>query len=96
MKLTYSREGGLFPQIAQAEVESSDLPADLQKLAGTVLANPESYTSRSATRDMRDGYQYRLDLQEGSKNVSLAFDDLNIPDDVQPLIYFLQKRTGKP
>lgn len=96
MKVAYSREGGLFPQIAQTEVETTDLPAELQEVVDAVLANPKSYASRSMNSNLRDGYQYRLDVQKGRKKVSLTFDDLNLPDDVQPLIQFLQKRTGKP
>ncbi|UHG89825.1 protealysin inhibitor emfourin [Spirosoma oryzicola] len=96
MKLVYSREGGLFPQIAQTELQTTDLPADLQKVVDTVLADPTAYKSKSANKTLRDGYQYKLNLQEGRKKVSLTFDDLNLPDDVQPLIHFLQQRTGKP
>ncbi|MCK8490456.1 hypothetical protein M0L20_01260 [Spirosoma sp. RP8] len=96
MKLVYSREGGLFPQIAQTELQTTDLPADLQKVVDTVLADPTAYESKSANKNLRDGYQYKLNLQEGRKKVSLTFDDLNLPDDVQPLIHFLQQRTGKP
>lgn len=96
MKLVYSREGGLFPQVAQTEVDTTDLPSDLQKVVNAVLASPESYASGSENPNLRDGYQYRLDLKEGRKKVSLTFDDLSLPDDVQPLIHFLQQRTGKP
>ena len=96
MKLVYSREGGLFAQVAQTEILTSDLPADLQKVVDAVLANPKLYKSRSASTTLRDGYQYRIDLQQGRQKVSLTFDDLNLPDDVQPLIQYLQKRTSKP
>lgn len=96
MKLVYSREGGLFPQVAQTEVDTTDLPTALQKVVNAVLASPESYGSESENTNLRDGYQYRLDLHEGRKKVSLTFDDLNLPDDIQPLIHFLQQRTGKP
>ena len=96
MKLVYSREGGLFAQVAQTEATTADLPTDLQQVASAVLAEPEHYKSGSANPSLRDGYQYRLDLQEGRKKVSLTFDDLSLPDDIQPLIHFLQKRTGKP
>ena len=96
MKLVYSREGGLFPQVAQTEINTTDLPADLQKVVDAVLANPKSYKSKSANTTLRDGYQYRLNVQQGRKKVSLTFDDLSLPDDVQPLIQYLQKRTGKP
>ncbi|QIP13375.1 hypothetical protein G8759_12420 [Spirosoma aureum] len=96
MKLVYSREGGLFPQVAQTEIKTTDLPADLQKLVDHLIAHPDAYTSGSGNPAMRDGYQYRLDLHDGSKKVSLTFDDTSLPDDVQPLIHFLQKRTGKP
>ena len=96
MKLVYSREGGLFPQVAQTEVEATDLPTDLQELAGTILSNPKAYASSSDKTNLRDGYLYRLDLREGSKKVNLAYDDLSLPDDLMPLINFLQQRTGKP
>lgn len=96
MKLVYSREGGLFPQVAQTEVDTADLPTALQKVVNTVLRSPESYASGLETTNLRDGYQYRLDLHEGRKKVSLTFDDLSLPSDVQPLIHFLQQRTGKP
>lgn len=96
MKLVYSREGGLFPQVAQTEVDKSDLPLDLQKVADAIFANPAAYASVRNNPNMRDGYQYRLDLQVGRKKVRLTFDDLSIPPEVQPLIHFLQKRTGKP
>ncbi|GAB3886631.1 protealysin inhibitor emfourin [Spirosoma agri] len=96
MKLTYSREGGLFPQLAQTEMHDTDLPANLQKLAGAVLANPETYKAGSANKKLRDGYQYTLNLQEGRRTISLTFDDGSLPEDVQPLIQFLQQRTGKP
>lgn len=95
MKLVYSREGGLFPQLAQTEVETTDLPANLQKVVDAVLANPKSYAAKALNTNLRDGYQYRLDLQKGRKKVSLTFDDLSLPDDIQLLIQFLQKRTGK-
>ena len=96
MKLVYSREGGLFAQVAQTEINTTDLPADLQKVVDAVLADSKLYKSRSATVTLRDGYQYRLDLQQGRKKVSLSFDDLTLPEDVQPLIHYLQKRTSKP
>ena len=99
MKLIYSREGGLFPQVAQMEIAIADLPDDLQKLAEDTLAHPERYkvaSLLSANHLIRDGYQYRLDLQQGRKKVGLTFDDLSLPKDLQPLIHFLQQRTGKP
>lgn len=99
MNLMYSREGGLFPQMAQTEVTIADLPADLQKLAEDTLAHPERYkvaSLLSANHLIRDGYQYRLDLQQNQQKVSLTFDDLSLPKDLQPLIHFLQQRTGKP
>lgn len=96
MKLVYSREGGLFPQRAHTEVQSADLPADLQKVVDDVLTQPDAYQPVPAGSALRDGYQYRLDLTEGRKKICLRFNDLNLPDDVQPLIHFLQQRTGKP
>lgn len=96
MKLVYSREGGLFPQVVQTEVDKSDLPPDLQQVADAIFQNPALYTSKAANANLRDGYQYRLDLQKGRKKIRLTFDDLSIPSEVQPLIHFLQKRTGKP
>lgn len=96
MKVVYSREGGLFPQVAQTEVDTTDLPANLQKVVDAVLANPKSYASRSMNTNLRDSYQYRLELKKGRKKVSLTFDDLSLPEDVQPLIEYLQKRTKKP
>lgn len=96
MKLVYSREGGLFAQVAQTEVDTIDLPANLQAVVETVLANPDSYGSGLVNTNLRDCYQYRIDVREGRKKVSLTFDDLSLPDDVQPLIHFLQERTGKP
>lgn len=95
MKLVYSREGGLFPQVVQTKIETADLPANLQKVVDAVLAKPRSYASKATNTNLRDGYQYRLDLQKGRKKVSLTFDDLSLPDDIQPLIQYLQKRTGK-
>jgi hypothetical protein len=96
MKLVYSREGGLFAQPVQTEIQSTDLPVDLQQLVDTVLAQPAAYSPAVASATLRDGYQYRLDLTEGRKKICLRFDDLSLPDDVQPLIHFLQQRTGKP
>ena len=96
MKVVYAREGGLFPQVAETEATTADLSIDLQKLAAAVLADPRSYTSRSANPNLRDGYQYRLMLQEGSKKVNLTFDDSSLPAAIQPLVEFLQQRTGKP
>lgn len=95
MKVVYSREGGLFPQVVRTEIETTDLPANLQKVIDAVLANPKSYASKAMNTNLRDGYQYRLDLQKGRKKISLTFDDLSLPDDVQPLIQFLQKHAGK-
>jgi hypothetical protein len=82
--------------VSQTELNTTELPSDLQKVADDIFANPTSYASRAANPNMRDGYHYRLDLQKGRKKVVLAFDDLSIPDEVQPLIHFLQQRTGKP
>lgn len=96
MKVVYSREGGLFPQVAQTEVETTDLPANLQKVVDAVLANPKTYASRSMNTNLRDGYQYRLEWKKGRKKVSVTFDDTSLPKDIQPLIQFLQKRTEKP
>ena len=95
MKLVYSREGGLFPQVVRTEIETTDLPIRLQKVVDAVLAKPTSYVSKSMNTNLRDGYQHRLDLQKGRKKISLTFNDLSLPDDVKPLIQFLQKRTKK-
>ncbi len=92
MKLVYSREGGLFPQVVRTEIETTDLPTRLQKVVDAVLAKPTSY-AKAMNTNLRDGYQHRLDLQKGRKKVSLTFNDLSLPDDVKPLIQFLQKRT---
>ena len=96
MKVVYSREGGLFPQTARTEIETTDLPANLQKVVDAVLANPKSYAARSMKANLWDGYQYRLEWKKGRKKVSVTFDDLSLSDDVQPLIDYLQKRTKKP
>ena len=94
MKLVYSREGGLFPQVVRTEIETTDLPAQLQKVVDAVLAEPTSY-AKAMNTNLRDGYQHRLDLQKGRKKVRLTFNDLSVPDEVKPLIQFLQKRTKK-
>lgn len=94
MKLVYSREGGLFPQVVRTEIETTDLPAQLQKVVDAVLAKPTSY-AKAINTNLRDGYQHRLDLQKGRKKISLTFSDLSLPDDVKLLIQFLLKRTEK-
>lgn len=96
MKLVYSREGGLFAQVVQTRIDTIDLPANLRAVIEAVLANPASYASGPVNTNLRDGYRYRLDVRKGRKKISLTFDDLALPDDVQPLIRFLQERTGKP
>ncbi len=96
MKLAYTREGGLFPQVAETEVQLTDLPTDLQPVAKQLFDKPDAYRAESAKTAMRDGYQYRINLQEGRKKISLTFDDLSLPEAVQPLVQFLQQQTGKP
>jgi hypothetical protein len=96
MKLVYSREGGLFHQVLQTDVNTTELPSDLQNVAAAIWADPALYTPGAVNPNRRDGYQYRLELLKGRQKVILTFDDLSIPDEVQPLIHFLQQRTGKP
>ncbi|GAB3921431.1 protealysin inhibitor emfourin [Larkinella terrae] len=93
MKLSYAREGGLFFQVSETEIEVEDLPADLQTLARKLLENPDDYRSREKNASLRDGYQYRLELREGRKKVNLTFDDLTLPDGFQPLIQYLQEKA---
>jgi hypothetical protein len=91
MKVIYAREGGLFPQVSEKEIDVEDLPADLQTLARSVFENPDSYRPNAPNPNLRDGYQYRIEFREGRKKASLTFDDLNLPDVFQPLLQFLQK-----
>ena len=91
MKLMYAREGGLFPQAVEKEIELEDLPAELQSFARKVYENPDDYRPDAPNPNLRDGYQYRLEFREGRKKVSLTFDDLTLPDSFQPLLQFLQK-----
>lgn len=96
MNINYSREGGLLGQVAQTDIQSADLPPDLQTLVEEILTDPTPYRSESANQVMRDGYRYRFNLKEGRRQIRLTFDDLSLPNDVLPLVHFLQQRTGKP
>lgn len=93
MKVRYTREGGLFFQTSETEIEVGDLPENLQTLIQKVNENPDSFRSNEKNANLRDGYQYRLEFREGRKKVDLTFDDLTLPDDFQPLIQFLQEKT---
>ncbi|RRB07207.1 protealysin inhibitor emfourin [Larkinella rosea] len=93
MKLSYVREGGLFFQVSETEMEVGDLPADLQTLVRKVYENSDDYRPREKNVNLRDGYQYRLEIREGRKKVNLTFGDTTLPDGFQPLIQYLQEKA---
>ena len=75
------------------ELDGADLPAGLQKLAATLLAPQKAALAPSP--QARDLQCFTFHIKDGKAKSTVEFDDLTLPDDLQPLVKHLMK-ASKP
>ena len=85
MKIKVKRDGGFVPLPIAKEANSEDLEENLQKTAKNIFENADNY-KLPQSKNIRDGYNYSLEISEDKKKVKLQFDEMNLPDEVRPLV----------
>lgn len=71
------------------ELDGADLPAGLQKLAATLLAPQKS--AAGANSQARDLQCFTFHIKDGKENTTVEFDDITLPEKLQPLVKHLMK-----
>jgi hypothetical protein len=84
MKIKIKREGGLMGIPAKADINLDELSSDersaFDELVSKSIETPASYQKRDMPSP--DGFAYELKFRKGAKNMTLKFDDSNLPEKV--------------
>jgi hypothetical protein len=94
MKIRFQEDGGLVARFRGCVLDTEQLsPAEAASLEALVeqIQGEDSVSRHSELA--RDASQYEITIEKGGQTYRLAFDDLNVPTKVRPLLKFLQKHA---
>ncbi len=78
------------------EIDTKTLsPENAKELEQLVKAAAISGSGEFLSRSGRDLQQYEIAIEDGSRKISVIFDDQSVPQSVKPLIGYL-KKCAKP
>jgi hypothetical protein len=98
VRLRFRRSGGIFAgnrldlDVDESELDDEAADALHHALEGDGLARFERLPSRGAGADE---YQYDLTVQQGDDVHTLRFDESQVPSELAPLIYALERHAEK-
>ena len=98
MKINFVQSGGLFGLLKACELDtdaatlagtfSEGTPAELEQMVETsgILSSGAFFSESS-----RDLYRYNITIEDGDREVSVAYDDATLPDSAHGLVDYLRK-----
>jgi hypothetical protein len=81
MKILMTREGGFVGITNKADVEFEELTADEQSVLNKLATQPVPVAKNAA----RDAFAYIISMKKDGKNVSLNFNDMNVPPKISAI-----------
>jgi hypothetical protein len=94
MKITFQEDSGLVAMLRASVIDTDHLtPAEAKALQALVEQCRGLHPVDRHSESARDASQYQITIEGGGQTIRLAFDDLNIPTQVRPLLKFLQKHA---
>jgi hypothetical protein len=96
MKVHFVESGGFVGLLKECELDTAALaPEKAQELKRLVDASGISASGEFFSDAGRDLRQYEITIEDGTKKISVTFDDENIPQSAKPLLGYL-KKCAKP
>jgi hypothetical protein len=95
LHIGYRRSGGFAGIETTADLDADELSADAAEIAARLLSDPASGAPVGTPRGA-DQFNYRLELQDGSRRHTFEWTDLTVPADVRPLLSELNRRAAPP
>ena len=99
MRIVFRQTGGVAGLIRGVELDSNELPPDqLRRLDQFLGSRDAEKLAAARAPGARDAMTYRLRVERPEGDVTLAFDEPNLPSGLEALIDFLQPqlRPRKP
>lgn len=94
MKVCFVQSGGFAGAIRGCEVNTADLEApDAEQLRRLVLESGLVKSHRWVSEQARDARQYEITIEDERNDISVSFDDQNVPAAARTLLGFLQQRA---
>jgi hypothetical protein len=94
MKVCFVQSGGFAGNIKGCEVNTADLEAtDAEQLKRLVLESGLVKSHRFVSGEARDARQYEITIEDERRDISVTFDDQNVPAAARTLLGFLQQRA---
>jgi hypothetical protein len=92
VRIVFRQAGGFAGLIRGVELDSEELPPDQRRALEAFLGSskPEGLAAHSPAT--RDALTYRLRIERPSGSVAFAFDEPNLPPELESLVDFLQSR----
>jgi hypothetical protein len=96
MRVKFLQTGGVVGAVRGCELDSSTLPPeDARELASLVQASGISASGEFLSPAGRDLRLYEIQVESGTGNVAVTFDDMTLPEPARALVSFL-RRNAKP
>jgi hypothetical protein len=94
MKVIFQQSGGFAGLIRGCELNTDDLPAaEAKELQSLVKQSRLKNVKGGPTPGARDLMVYEIIVETGDEVQRVSFDELSVPERVEPLIDFLQGRA---
>jgi hypothetical protein len=92
----FTQSGGFAGLVKGCEIDTKTLsPENAKELEQLVKAAAILGSGEFLSRSGRDLQQYEIAIEDGSRKISVIFDDQSVPQSVKPLIGYL-KKCAKP
>lgn len=97
LQVSYHRTGGIAGITMAADAAESDLEGDTASIAARLLDDASSSAIKSREEDPltrgADLFTYTLGVSRGDRSQTFIWSDLTMPDEVQPLVRAMAKRS---
>jgi hypothetical protein len=85
MKISMTREGGFIGITSKANVEFEQLSTDEQNAVNKLAAQPAQVAKHANDAALPDAYSYSISMKKDGKNISLNFNDVNVPPKISAI-----------
>jgi hypothetical protein len=94
MKVDFRRTGGFAPMPISCTLDTDTCsPQDARELERLIAAGKVMEAKSASIPGARDVRYYTIDIEGSEGTAHLKFDELSVPQNVRPLIEFLQLRA---
>ena len=93
MKYSFNTEGGFAGLMKEFNGDSANLPIKLNSIFEQLIFEKNKYQNLPTNTQARDLIKYTLNIETLNGTVSFFFNDLNIPEELFPLINYCSEKA---